>query len=239
MALKLKYGSYVHEAGECAVIITRQALLSGHGVYPGFRERWDVQGRLHASTQAAVSTSINALQAAYKIHNQAIGLYFESGTPTSHVLNPLSTMGGTRVAQPPSFPEGRGAEYSTFRNYTLAVEAEVYDYSEPLLSWTEVLSFQGDAGPTWGFLLPINAAPQKQLFTQASTQTVTQRGMAIGNNQYISAPGPLWPEHEHAELRVIEHELPATNTKERVTRWSYAFEAAAPQSASPTTSPIN
>jgi hypothetical protein len=145
---------------------------------------------------------------------------------------------------PPSFPEGRGAEYSTFRNYTIVLEAEVLDTSATIVNWHEVLSFQG-GGPQFAFLETINGPPQKQLLKQFTTFRATQAGEATGHLGYPVAAAPLWPAAEHTTSRQIRYELPKragppgspTYTQYRVT-WSYSYEDAGPLVGLPTAWPI-
>ena len=234
----LKYGSYQHAANECAVVISREGIFSADGVPMGYRERWDIQGRLQADSQAAVTAAIGALQSAYAAHGQDLGLYLDNGAITSHHLASAATAGGTQVVVPPSFPEGKGAEYSTFRNYAVAVEGVVVDTAHPILSWVEALNFTG-GGPEFGFLETLNGVPQKQLLKQATTFKATQQGQAVGHGSYPFIPAPLWPNAEHVHLRDIYYQTPVRKglsglVTEFPVRWSYAFESELPLVGSPT-----
>lgn len=230
----LQYGSYQHASGEVSVVISKQGLFTDAGMSRAVRERWEIQGQLHAATPAAVSTAIDALVAAYAVQGQDLGFYFDDGQPSSHAIDSSATNGGVRVVVPPSFPQGRGAEYSTFRNYTIVLEAEWLDTGTALLSWHETLQFRG-GGPQFAFLQPIAGAPVKQVLRQATTYHVTQSGEAVGQQAYPTPPGPIWPASEHVNQRQVRYELPkrmgptgqATFTQYKVS-WTYQFEAAAP-----------
>src|SRR5262245_3127403 len=139
----LKYGAYQHAANEASVVISKQGLFSEAGIARGVRERWTIQGRLQAADPTSLSAAIAALEAAYRLQGQDAGFYFDNGQASSHVLRSAGTVGGVRVVVPPSFPQGQGAEYSTFRSYTIVLEAERLDSGNPLLAWDEVLAFQG------------------------------------------------------------------------------------------------
>ena len=242
----LQYGSYVHDQGECAITIARTSRIE-NGIVLGYTERWNVQGRLQitptgdaAADQAQLSARITAMQLAYAQQGLNLGLYFDDGTPSVHYLQSARTAGGTRVAKPPEFPLGTGAEYSTFRNFALAVEAEFLDSSIGLVSWTESLSFFG-GGPQFGFLLTLNGPPQKQLLRQQTTYRATQQGEAVGLTAYPVAPGPLWPADEHSDQRHVAQTLPQRTGSgpnavyyDFKTRWSYVFESAAPLVGVPT-----
>jgi hypothetical protein len=240
----LKYGTYQHPAGEASVVISKQGLFSDAGLPRGIRERWDIQGRLQAADQAALTTAINALTAAYALQGQDVGFYFDNGQPSSHQIDSSETNGGVRVVVPPSFPQGKGAEYSTFRNYSLALEAELLDPEATLIGWNERLNFSG-GGPQFAFLQPITGLPIKQQLRQATTYRAAQSGEAVGYQSYPTPATPLWAASEHVHLREIHYELPKrmgppgspTYTHYRVT-WSYRFESATPLVGSPTPWPL-
>jgi len=240
----LKYGNYQHAANEVSVVISKQGLFTEAGIGRGVRERWNIQGRLQAADQTSLTTAIEVLAAAYGLPAQDVGFYLDDGQPTSHVISSAATNGGVRVVVPPSFPEGKGAEYSTFRNYTIALEAELLDPRAALLSWSEVLSFKG-GGPQFAFLQPINGLAQKQLLKQATTFHATQSGHAVGYLGYPLPAAPIWPEAEHVDQREVRYELPqrmgppgsATYTQFKVS-WSYSFEDAGALVGSPTAWPI-
>ncbi len=240
----LKYGTYQHPPGEASVVISKQGLFSDAGLTRGVRERWDIQGRLQAADQAALTAAIEALTAAYSVQGQNVGFYFDDDQPSSHLIASSETNGGVRVVVPPSFPQGKGAEYSTFRNYSLALEAEWLDPDATLIGWNERLNFSG-GGPQFAFLQPITGTPIKQLLRQATPYRATQSGEAVGYQSYPAPALPLWADAEHVHLREIHYEIPKrmgpsgspTYTHYRVT-WSYRFESATPLFGTPTAWPL-
>jgi hypothetical protein len=239
----LKYGDYQHASGEVSVVITKQGIFADAAILRGVRERWDLQGRLQAESPAALSTALEELAAAYAFQGQDVGFYFDDGTPSSHQITSSATNGGVRVVSPPSFPQGKGAEYSTFRTYSIALEAEVLDENASLIAWHERLNFSG-GGPQFAYLQPINGLPIKQLLKQSTPYRATQSGEAVGMYAYPTPAAPLWPAAEHVNLREMHYELPkrmgesssATFTEYRVT-WSYQFESATPLVGLPTSWP--
>lgn len=240
----LKYGNYQHAVGEVSVVISKQGLFTETGIARGVRERWDIAGQLHAADPAALTTAINAMAAAYAVQGQDVGFYFEGGQPSSHFIDSSATNGGVRVVVPPSFPQGRGAEYSTFRNFSLAVEAEWLAADQAVLEWRETLSYSG-GGQQFAFLQPISGAPVKQVLRQATTYRATQSGQATGFQSYPAIPDPIWPTAEHLDQRQVTYSLPdrqgpagsATYTNYKVS-WNYQFESASPLIGIPTTWPI-
>lgn len=236
----LQYGNYRHTPNECTISISRRSLLTEQKIMYAYIETWQIIGRLQSTDVESVTAAIQALAAGYAIPYQDLGLFKDDGTPTDHMLTNADSNGGVLVVSPPMFPEGRNAEYSTFRNYSITLEAE-YPYigMGRLLSWAETLSFRGTAGRLWGYLPTINGEPERQLFREQTSMHVTQAGQATGLDAYPLPAGPIWPSLEHEEQRTIILELPATRSRLRTVTWNYVFESAAPLIAMPTGSSIS
>jgi len=240
----LKYGNYRHADNEASVTISKEGIFGPGGMARGVRERWTIRGRLQAADQAGLTSAIDALTAAYAVQAQDVAFYLDNDQPTSHAISSAAANGGVRVVVPPSFPEGSGAEYSTFRNYTISLEAELLDVAATIVSWNEVLSFQG-GGPRFAHLELINGLPQKQLLKQFTTFRATQTGEAVGHLGYPVPAVPMWPAAEQVNLRQIRYELPKRTgppgqpfyTEFKVT-WTYNFEDAGPLVGLPTAWPI-
>jgi hypothetical protein len=231
--MNLVYGNYSHEVGDAEVMISREGLVSELGNMYAVRERWEIHGRLHAADVAAVNAAVQALMIAYSY--QGLDIYLNG---SANYMRSSETINGTRVVTPPSFPQGSGGENTTYRNYSLAVEAE-YPYvgRSVLLSWSESLAFQGCGSPVWGFLECLNGPPQQQMFQQQSIFHCTQQGTATcvpdstHRNEwagYWMPPGPVWPQWEHMDKRSITYELPSDLYGRRTTSWSYVFESNVP-----------
>lgn len=244
--LQLQYGAYVHQPSEAEVIITSSAERSDRGLLLGLRERWHIRGFLQATDQATLSTAINSLKTAYSQDDQTLGLYFsDTGSATSHVISPSNTMGGIKVIQPISFPVGKGAEYSTYRQYEVVLEAIVINSVQ--LSGTasteeydEGIAFTSTGGPRFVYLQTLYGTPVKQLVAQQTTQKVVQQGRAVGRFAYPTPSQPIWPDAEHVDLRQISYEAPTrsgnsgTQFTQWVVSWSYVFENAEQLSGQPT-----
>lgn len=239
----VKWGSYQHADNECQVAISRETVNSAHGQPYAIKERWDIQGMLFAADVASLTTAIAALEAAYSganSLNKDLGLYVSGGTTlTAHYITSANTINGTHVVRAPNFPEGAGAEYTTYRTYSISVEAEYLTNDADLIGWAETLTYRGTAGLIWGYLEPITGSPQQQTFQEQSTQWLVQQGYAIGNNYYPTIPSPVLAASEHFDQREVTMELPDLTTKERRVRWSYTMQVAANQyrNYSPTAMP--
>ncbi len=239
----LKYGSYTHSANEVSVAISRTPRYDEHDRILSMIERWEIDGRLAADTQAALTTAINALEAAYETQGQNVGLYLDDGTTlTSHAITSADTIGGVRVVEGPSYPDGRGAEYSTFRNYRIALEAETdIAPGNTLLFWEERIETTGGGG-RFVMLQTLTGSPQKQIVAQATPYRAIQSGRAVGYGAYPLPASPLWPASEHVDQRQVGRRSPRrrgptgqASYEEWEVVWSYSFEDVAPLIGFPST----
>ena len=228
----LAYGSYRHALAETAVAIARETTFSPTRVPLTTRETWRIEGILQAASSAELTAAIDALTKAYARQGQDATLYLPDGiTPSAHRLLSRDTLGGVRVVRPPSFPEGRGPEYSTFRSYAIELQADfaAAESDDAVLISEEVLNFSG-GGPRWVYLPTLTGLPIKQIVQQATPIRVTQTGRAVGFARYPEPAEPLWPEAWHQETSTIARHLPRRNGTQMTetefeVQWNYQFEA--------------
>lgn len=225
----VKYGGYQHASGECHVAIGRQGLRSEHGVLYAIRETWTITGMLLGASASALTSSIAALELAYAEDLGDLHLCEDSGAETAHSLLSGDTIGGTRVVQRPSFSNGAGAEYATYRTYTVVVEGD-RDVDAELLTFNEQITFTG-GGMEWGFLPVLNGTPPKQIFREQTPYKATQTGHSTHMTKYPIPADPIWPEAEHLAQRQITYHGPLRvgfGGSLRFTgygvQWSYTFE---------------
>jgi len=213
MAYQLSYGSYTHDEGEVRIeAITKEGLANPHGLIHAIRETWVMEGRLDLD-----SHTISELETAYGTDGRNLSF-------GDHSLNSNATINGTRVSELSWLHREKG-EYSNFRHYRIVVEGDRAVSTHSLLSFSEAISFQGTGGMAWGFLTPLNGQPQAQQFTQFSTQFCFQQGQAVGNRAWPLPEAPRFPSQEHYEARQMSYTVPPDNSGQRITTWSYTFEA--------------
>ncbi len=206
----LGYGSYRHGLGEAALAITRNTVYSEEKIALGVLKRWAVAGVLQGADAAAISSAIAALEAAYAVEGQDAILFFDDGaTRSAHQLLNSAALGGVRVVQPPFFSHGEGAEYTTWRSYSLVIEAllPATDAGTRLCSWEETLTFAG-GGARWRYLPTLDGPPIKQIVQAQLPQRVVQAGRAVGYLAYPLAPAPLYPAAIHQEYSSIRYHAP-------------------------------
>lgn len=231
----LKYGSYSHDDSEAAVEISRSSLVSDNGQKYADRWRFVIDGVLHAADQSALDAAITALELAYATDGYDLGLYYSDGGAqvATHFLESARAIGGVRIIEY-GYPDNgkQSAELSTFRTYRIVAEADFPNTSVGLLSYNEVLTFEG-GGPRFVFLQTLNGLPQRQQVAQATPFRVTQAGSAVGHLTRPLPNPPIWPQAEHRDQRRIERPTPRitrvggqVSYTEYPVSWSYVFESA-------------
>jgi hypothetical protein len=237
VGLILKYGAYAHDAGEVSIVISKRANESETGVRISFTETWTITGRLHGTDINDLTAKIILLAAAYSINGYDLGLYQSDGTTlTSHVMLSSQARGGVRIMSF-GFPEGDGAEYTTYRTFSITAEAEFPVGNAGIIAYQETLTLIG-GGPKFVFLQTLAGPPQRQQVAQATPYRATQQGSSTGDVAYPTENPPLFPADEHRDRRSIARVTPTirlrTFTNYTVT-WSYEFESASPLIGAPAT----
>jgi len=237
-----KYGSYQHAANEVAITVNRTALRADNGVIRATRVSIGLRGRYQADTQAGITSGLSGLEAAYTDGRGDFGLYLDDGTLTQHYIRAADTAGGIRIMKAVSYPVGDSAEYVTYRNFEVELEADVLT-DVGILDWRETITVSG-GGPMVIWLEPLNGAPQAQLVKQQTTYKATQSGSATGHLGPVTPPDPLWP----AFYQKNKSSASSTSGKRNgprnapfytdfVTTWNYAFESNIPFEGNPTLQP--
>ena len=204
-----RYGSFEFEDGECDLLRTNVIMQPSPRGNRMVREVTHyIRALVIEDTLELLSARIAAIQSAFDLDYQNAGLYIDSNTPSQHLLlndDPLN-ISGTKVIQR-SFPEGGGDEYSTARTFQATIQAVYDDAIDGLVEYQESLQFVGTGGPVWeydnGFFEPIYS-----LIADSSTQTIIQKGRAVGYGAYLLPPGPKYPAFEHQDRRVELYETP-------------------------------
>ena len=241
----IQYGNYQHAPGEGALSILQRTEYSTSGMVAGTRVRLELRGRLQIedqgsddANQAAMTEALAALELAYSVNGQDFGLYQDDGSPTEHVLRSAATVGGVKITQPVSYPVGRGAEYSTFRNYELAVEGFVPSLFATILDWRETVQWSG-GGPQFVILQTLTGPPQKQLTSEQSVCRATQTGSAVGAFSYVAPSAPLWPDALVPEASSVSQVGPDREGPFGIpffryrTNWTYSFADPSPLVGAP------
>lgn len=235
----LKYGTFAHADNEVQITISRRANVEPNGLRSTFVETWTIRGVLQAANRAALTSAIDALEAAYAVDGNNLTFFDDNGTTeTAHKLDSATALGGVRVVAGPSYPAGSGAEYSTFRTYSITVEAEypIDDEIEQPVAWTETLVF-GGGGPRFVMLQTLTGAPVRQEVAENTPYWCLQTGSAKGLLSYPTPAEPMFPDDEHTDRRRTTFRTPEILEgvpKDFIVDWFYSFESTEPLIGLPT-----
>ena len=237
------YNGTKHANNEVSFTITRTPLRSQAGAYYAYSERWDCRGDLlNYSSQAAITQAIQSLTNLYSADGGDIVFYLDDGvTPTAHQLRSSSCIGGVKVVQAPSFPNGVAAEYqpSYGRSYTFALEGILpLTTSNIVLQFRESISMVGTGGPIRVWLPVATGSWIRQQTTTQSTFRVIQAGSAVGLNFTPTPPAPIWPDAENFQDRKVDAESAQLyGLYHWPLSWSYTFESSGSLIGSPSPFP--
>lgn len=227
----LKYGSYSHQLDEAAVSISKSRNFSKQGLMVGYNETWRITGKIVGTDVSDLTSKLYALEAAYNKTDQDIYLLTDAGGSTAHRLISAETASGVKPISF-SYPEGNGAEYTTYRTYEIIVEAKM-DADEGnsdngnLISYNQQISVSGTGGPQFVIRTPRYGQPVYQQVSRASPISVSQSGSSIGNKYYPAPESPIYPQYLHPESHAITRHSPKDETREGKRNfeinWSYNF----------------
>lgn len=227
--MRITYGSYQCDENATTLQSSQRTNINNGGQPYSVTRRFDVQGYLAGSSQAAIATAQAALKAALDVPYQDLKLLLDSGANSADVLLNQGSISGVKIVEGPSFTDTMGPEYATLRSFRFSAEAE-YPLSGTaliLLDWQETLTFSG-GGPIYTHRPAINGPPQKQLVYPASVFRCQQQGQAVG---YLAYPLPSPPKFPSALMQAPEIRRTAPKRKgpgrhEGYTiSWSYSFES--------------
>lgn len=173
----------------------------------------DDQDGTAAERQSNLNSKINQLVDAYSLANmdQSCGLYHDDGTVTRHRLESSATnpanISGVRLAYR-SWPKGDAAEYATGREFYIILEAEVTDNESEVIEYRETVSLVGTGGPRYRVVELEVAPPIVEIVNVFTKVDVVQEGTVIGFQTYLQPPGPLLPQYEYQDLRMVRRMTP-------------------------------
>lgn len=227
----IAYGSYSHPENETELVsIVKDVLRGTFGQRTGTREQWTLRGRLAAASVSELSTAIAALEAAHASDGLNLTLYTDSGsTSSAHAIQSGRTLGGVKVTGL-RYPDGKGAEYSTWRTYEVTYEAEYLSQTGGLDTYAESIEQIG-GGPRDEYVTVLQGPPVKVRVAQQTTFKGRQTGRAVGIGAYPTFPPPVWPQHEHVDRRQLMRDAPQYDNGGQHKfgiSWSYEFEAVGP-----------
>lgn len=192
--MQLRCGGFLHADSEVSVSIMRRANETPSGVVYSITHTWTIDGQILGDTMAEVVARYLIMESAYSLPVIDLELRDPTTGIIAHRLPTAGSVGGVRVTMPVSYPEGRGAELSTFRTYRIVAEAE-YPTSAGVASllraFSETVTYSG-GGPRRALIDLVNAKAQLQTTYLMTGFRAVQQGQAVGYRQFPPFPNPLW-----------------------------------------------
>lgn len=232
---------YRHDDNEVGLrSIQRRAVYTPRGEKATLTITWNMDGYLHGSSVTDLGLKIRAMELAYTNDGFEAVLLDNNGRNSAHKLGDGLSRAGCRVVGGVNWGWESGAEYTTFRSYSIQLEA---DYDSPfvdLFDFNESITRVGTCGPKKIWKPALNAKPQLQYTWASTTQRVIQRGRVVGLYRYIAPPPPYWPAAEHLDQREQTEHSPRhygpygrPAWREYAVDYQYVFESDVPLLGSP------
>ena len=247
-----QYGNYRFDDDAVSSVFTCPAKLDSNGIPYAYSPQYKLSGWISitdtgtvAGNQAAMTVKLAEFEAAFAVQFQNFGFYDNAGNLTAHKLINAQTLGGVKVLTRPEYPIGAGAEYTTYRSFSLTLGAEVSAFpgqgGNRITEWDEVVSYRGTGGKRRAEQEYIDDPPELQDVAQFTFIRCVQRGSAVGLSAYPTPAAPLFPlDLENEPERGITLGSPqSTNGQQRYfpISWEYSFRFASAQFRYPTPRP--
>lgn len=197
--MKLKYGSYEHGDNEVRFQYSAQQQFGQSGMRTALKVRWVIDGVKRAANAAALTTALEALEAAYAQDGNDLIFLDNDSNETIHTTRSADTINGVRVVQRPSYSAGlQGAwgaqtEYLNRRTYRIILEAELPNVEGlGIVAYMETVSMVSNGLPKFVLQEALTGIPQYQQVSQASKIVIRQQGRAVGYDSYIPFPAYIY-----------------------------------------------
>lgn len=216
MALTLRFGSFTHELGEVTLGVARETTFNAADQPIEERVSWTIAARAEGDDLTALLGKLVQVDLAYRARNRyaVAQLYDTSSGLVCHELNGPRSISGVRVVQPPSFPDGRGAEFTTYRNYAVRLEAEFFVTAPAaaLVEFDETLAFSG-GGPLRDLIVLTSGPPVEYVSAAQTPYECVQTTRAVGLGDY--PVGLLVPAFSPALLVGADHPVTFASPRPR------------------------
>lgn len=197
--MRWKYGNFEHARKDVDVRVDASVERSPRGDPIGTRYRIALAGSIFGDSQSQLIQNIEELQAAYSVNRQDILFMFNDGTATPDLaIRSEDCMGGVQVTKPPVLSPRSPAQYSTYWDYSIELEALVRtrpSNAEVVWDFEESIDYTGTGAPPTFWVELKNSPAQAQRPRRYSLCQCTQSGTITGLNGYLRnrIPPPRYP----------------------------------------------
>jgi|GEM_PF-3398896 len=247
----VKRGDYTHAMHEARFRWRVTPKYADNNLLIGTTYVASIGGMLTGTDAADLSSKFNALQAAYAKTTGNFVLLDNSGNETTFKIDGSKTIGGIRCTRCECPLESPG-DMTTYLFYEIDIQADSGGINliggaggtgdtpqNAIVTWTESITVRGTGGPRFVMRENRNGKPQKQIVSQFTPVTASQRGEAVGLYNYPTPSAPFWPQHNLASEQEVTRTSSNMNgsnsqqSREFRLSWSYQFWAAGPLTANP------
>ena len=232
-------GAYTHEVGEPIDFeYINDVNHTKRGWADTMTARATIKGRTSGDGWAVLKPKLIALENAYKQQADVpFGLLHPDGTPTRQYMDPAdpNCLRGPYIKHI-SYPHGTDAEYVSWRDWVIVVEAIYAACESQIIHYEETVRHVGTCDAAWASQYTL-MGPRSYFTWPATSMHIIQSGYSIGfDAPYL--PGiwggnwggiPVLPvQFEHLERRVAEPIKPLHLGRAFVYhgwRWEYCFES--------------
>lgn len=225
----LYYRGFLFDNNEIEYTRSKDAVRNGNGQVQYIREIWQCKGKRHAASQSALITALGLVENALAYNGGDVGIYLDDATTlTNDFIVSSQTLGGVRITKF-AYPEGTGAEFSTFRTFTFEIEADhPITLGVPFnLTYNEQVTFEGNGGPRIIYLDVLEGPPQGQIVQQQTSFRAVQSGSATASFDYPVENPPIWPDALKGPESSVVKRYDLGRSEFGMT-WNYVFESADP-----------
>lgn len=231
----VRYGSFAFDAGESSWrtnVTTEYA-----GMIPTLRViTVSLTGKILGSSATELANRSRLLQNAFWQVGRDLTLTDDSGVVIES-LRSGNSLSGVTCIEGPSFPEGEGAEFVTYRTFTATFQAKYQAQANQALvyNWTQSVT-QSGGGPLIVWQPAVTGRPVKVIAQEATTYRATQTGSAMGLIGYPPVPPPAFGAGNLSANPDITYTAPrrvGNGLTDFAVSWTYQFESAGPLKAGP------
>lgn len=237
--MRLYYGTYGFVADQATIAHTREDVRADTGLLLGFRDMWKIRFWLTGDNQAAITTEINNLYAAFSVQGRDLVLKDNNSANSAFLLRSNLTTSGTRIRKI-AFDELTNAAYAPGCYVTGTIEADAetsmqlnQELPVPVL-YAETFQVRGTGGPKIVILETATGLPIIQQTRSRTMVTAVQSGSAKYYGAIPSFPPYLFPNlliHEDV-VQSVTSEI-ERNKYAHTISWSYPYQGSTFFSANP------
>lgn len=185
-----------------------------------------LKGMLQGADAGELSSKVNEFESAFSIDGGDFTVTSPSGVIVCSI-QPSQTATGLRVTAM-SYPENPPVEWVHRRTFQVDLECEIVLESanaggvSGADEYSQQISYTGTGGPRFVVIPTMDGPPVKQELARLTPCFCTQQGQASGRARQLVQPAPIYPEHEHLDMRQISFDHKGGVS------WQYFFEKTGP-----------